>query len=464
MISILLCVAAFMFAYVAGRRSLVAGLVTVFAVGYFYGILRANVAESYSHFIFDAAVIGLYITQLAKRGNREEERAREMLKLWVGVLIAWPFILFLVPVQDYAVQLVGLRGNVFMVPFILLGSRLKGKDVKKLALAFAVLNLIAFGFACAEYVFGVERFFPQNQVTELIYKSVVDERYGNLDRSEALRIPSIFTGAHAYAGMMVTTFCFIFGAWGQKALSKPWRKNLLLAAMVATIIAIFMAAARSPVIILLALFICIVVSVRLKAQAWALLLTAAIGVGWLVSSEARFQRFLTLQDTDFIAERVHWSVNESFLDLAVEYPMGNGLGGGGTSMPYFLQGRVNAPLYYMESEYARIVLEQGVFGLCLWVAFIVWAFTRRTTRRTDEWFIGRRLLWVVCASFFATGMIGTGLLTSIPGTALLLVGLGWVAVRQPQPQQAEQSAPAQDAHAAGPGVVALEKIPAGQYV
>ncbi|MBC7930934.1 MAG: hypothetical protein H7Z38_10275 [Rubrivivax sp.] len=462
MISIILCVAAFIFAYVAGRRSLIAGLVTVFAVGYFYGIVRANVAESYSHFIFDAAVIGLYLTQLTKRGNREEERAREMLKLWVGVLIAWPFILFLVPVQDYAVQLVGLRGNVFMLPFILLGSRLRSEDVKKLALAFAALNLIAFGFACAEYIFGVERFFPQNQVTELIYKSVVDERYGNADRSEALRIPSIFTGAHAYAGMMVMTFCFIFGAWGQKVAGKPWRKNLLLASMVATITAIFMAAARSPVIILLALFVCVIVSVRLKAQAWALLLTAAIGVGWLVSSEMRFQRFLTLQDTDFITERVHWSVNESFLDLAVEYPMGNGLGGGGTSMPYFLRSQVKPPIFYMENEYARIALEQGVFGLCLWAAFIVWALTRRATRRMDEWFIGRRLVLVTCAAYFATGMIGTGMLTSIPGTALLLLGLGWVAVRQPQ--HAEQGATTQHAPATEPDGVALERIPARQYV
>lgn len=462
MTSLLLCIAAFVFSYLAARRSLVAGLVTVFVVGYFYGIMRANVVETFSHFVFDAAVIGLYLTQLSKRVNREEERAREMLKLWVGVLIAWPLILFLFPVQEYAVQVVGLRGNVFLLPFILLGSRLKDEDVKKLALAFAVLNLIAFGFACAEYVFGVERFFPRNQVTELIYKSVVDERYGNPDRSEALRIPSIFTGAHAYAGMMVMTFCFIFGAWAQKVAGITWRRNLLLASMIATITAIFMAAARSPVVILLALFVCIVFSIRLKAQAWALLLTAAIGIGWLVSSEARFQRFMTLQDTDYVTERVQGSVNEGFFDLAVEYPMGNGLGGGGTSMPYFLRSQVNPPTYYIENEYARIMLEQGIFGLCLWAVFIIWAITRRTARRTDEWFITKRLVWVICAVSFATGMIGTGMLTSIPGTALLLLGLGWIAVRQPQ--RAEQAARVQELSAARSEGVAIEAIPARQYV
>ena len=59
MLSVVLCLFAFMFAYAAGRRSLVAGLATVFTVGYFYGILRANVPEPSSHFIFDAAVVGL---------------------------------------------------------------------------------------------------------------------------------------------------------------------------------------------------------------------------------------------------------------------------------------------------------------------------------------------------------------------------------------------------------------------
>src|SRR5437588_7710938 len=179
MISLLFCVAAFAFAYVAGRRSLVVGLVVAFAVGYFYGILRANLPATGSHFIFDATVVGLYATQLLKRGSREERRRRQLLGIWVGVLIAWPFLLFFVPAQDYAVQLVGLRGNVFLLPFLLLGARLKDEDARRLALAIAVLNLVVFLFAFAEYVVGVERFYPQNRVTELVYMSTVDERFEN---------------------------------------------------------------------------------------------------------------------------------------------------------------------------------------------------------------------------------------------------------------------------------------------
>ena len=453
MVSIILCVAAFAFCYVAGRRSLVAGIITVFTVGYFYGILRANLPETFSHFIFDAAVVGLYVTQLLRTGNREEERRLRLLKLWVILLIAWPAFLFFIPVQDYVVQLVGLRGNAFLLPFILLGARLKAADLKKLALAFAILNVLAFAVAGAEYFLGIERFFPQNKVTELIYISAVDEDYTNPNRNQALRIPSTFTGAHAYAGMMVLTLPLLLGAWLQRGERKGWRRNLLAGAMALSVIGIFMAAVRSPVIILGAILLTVVTSARMRAHAWALMLLMALGVGWVVSSEERLQRFMTLKDVDFVGERIYWSVNDSFLELAVEYPMGNGLGGGGTSMPYFLQGRVVPPLFFMENEYARIVLEQGMLGLCLWVAFIAWALGRSTTHPDDEWLMGRRLFWVTCAMFFATGMIGKGLLTSIPGTALFLLGTGLIAVRQPrrveEPEPARTpSAPTNSAAAA----------------
>src|SRR6185436_19753513 len=81
------------------------------------------------------------------------------------------------------------------------------------------------------------------------------------------------------------------------------------------------------------------------------------------------------------------------------------------------------------NEYARIMLEQGLVGLFLWIAFIVWLFTRRGAGPADPWFIGRRLAWATCAAYFATGLIGTGLLTSVPQTCLLLLNAGWIAAR-----------------------------------
>lgn len=460
MVSIALCLLAFAFAYAAGKRSLFLGLATVFTVGYFYGILRANVPEPSSHFIFDAAVVGLYVTQFARRPAPGEHRSQQLLRLWVGVLIAWPVILFFVPVQSYPVQFVGLRGNVFLLPFLLLGGRLRDEEVNRLALWFGVLNLVAAAFAGAEFFLGVERFYPRNEVTDLIYRSVVDENFTNPDRIQALRIPATFTSAHAYAGTMVLTLAYLVGAWALKRERGRWERRFVYAAMAVSTVGVFAAAARSPVIILALMLVTVFVTVRLRAQAWAFLLVMLAGVGWVVSSEARLQRFMTLQDVEFVSERVSWSVNDSFVQLLTEYPLGNGLGGGGTSMPYFLASEVSPPSYYMENEYARIVLEQGVLGLCLWLAFIAWLFTRPHIRRSDPWYVGRRLTWVVCAAFFATGMIGKGLLTSIPGTALMLLGAGWIAVRRPR-WQTDAEAEGRDPSAASEG----EAAPlAGQYV
>ncbi|MET0626548.1 MAG: hypothetical protein ABW250_26675, partial [Pyrinomonadaceae bacterium] len=430
MLSVGLCLLAFAFSYAAGKRSLVAGLSVVFAVGYLYGILRANVPEPSSHFIFDAAVAGLYLTQLWRRPSGEERRSQQLLRLWVGLLVAWPVILFFVPVQSYPVQMVGLRGNVFLLPFLLLGGRLRDEEVYKLALWLGALNLLAAAFAGAEFFLGVERFYPRNEVTDLIYKSAVDDDFMNPERSTALRIPSTFTSAHAYAGMMVMSLAFLIGAWALPRERGRRERRLLYAAMAVSLVGVFAAAARSPVVILAAMLVTVFLSVRLRAHGWVFLLVMLAGVGWIVSSEARLQRFMTLQDVEFVGERVSWSVNDNFTQLLAEYPLGNGLGGGGTSMPYFLASEVSPPSTYMENEYARIVLEQGVLGLCLWVAFIGWLFTRRNIRRSDPWHVGRRLVWVACAAFFATGMIGKGLFTSIPGTALILLGAGWIAVRR----------------------------------
>lgn len=430
MTSFTLCLAALVFSFIAGRRSLIAGLVVVLAVGYAYGILRANVIETFSHFIFDAAVVGLFASQALKSAGGEDRRGGAVLKMWVGLLAAWPLILFFVPIQDYAVQFVGLRGNVFLLPFILLGARLRDEDVGNLAYALAVLNLTAFAFACAEYLFGVERFYPPSQVTELIYRSAVDENFLDPDRSTALRIPATFTSAHAFAGTLVLSLCYLIGAWFQKRHERNWRHTLLQGAIMASILGVFMAAARSPVIILALVIMTVLASARMRAQGWLLWAGILAGLGWVVSSAARLQRFLTLQDVEFVSNRISWSVNGGFFDLLVEYPLGNGLGGGGTSIPYFLQASVVAPTFYMENEYARIVLEQGAFGLCLWLTFLLWLFLRPEGARSAPWFLGRRLLRVVCAAFFFTGMIGVGLLTSIPGSALMLLSVGWIATRQ----------------------------------
>ena len=83
----------------------------------------------------------------------------------------------------------------------------------------------------------------------------------------------------------------------------------------------------------------------------------------------------------------------------------------------------------MESEYARILLEQGIIGLLLWIGFIAWFLTSSVVVDSGPWQAGRKLAWLCCVAYLSTGMIGLGMLTSIPQTVLMLLGLGWVAVR-----------------------------------
>jgi hypothetical protein len=427
MISTIICILAFVGCFIAGRQSLVAGLVSVLGIGYVYGITRANLPETSSHFIFDAAVLGLYLTQLPKRLSPAQRLKTRKLKLWVVFLMSWPAFLLLIPIQDIMVELVGLRGSIFLLPFLLIGSRLEEDEIYKIALWTAGFNLFAFGFACAEFIFGVKPFYPDNDVTKIIYSSRIDEA------NVLLRIPATFSSSHAYAGTMVLTIPWLVRAWVQK--DRPfWQRCLITAALFAALLGVFMAGARTHALVLLLLILVttvfMIISGRLKMVSiicWIILL---VGIGWLVSSESRLQRFASLQDTEYVVSRVAISVNKSLLDRAMEYPLGNGLGGGGTSLPYFLQGKVRNPVL-LESEYARILLEQGVPGLCLWIGFLFWVFTRRGVPSSNPEALGRRLAWFACAAYFITGATGIGLLTSIPQTCFLLLYTGWIVVRRP---------------------------------
>src|SRR5258705_11951548 len=116
-----LCIASLVLVFLFGRRSLGAGLVALLIVGYTYGVLRANLPTIASHFIFDFAVFGLYAAVFMTPSGRNPRYRTLSLQPWVAVLMGWPLLLFFVPRQDWAIQLVGLRGAVFFVPFLLIG-------------------------------------------------------------------------------------------------------------------------------------------------------------------------------------------------------------------------------------------------------------------------------------------------------------------------------------------------------
>jgi hypothetical protein len=422
MISIALCVLAFAVCFQAAKRALILGICAVLGVGYLYGVVRANLPDGFSHLFFDAAVLGLYAAQLWRPQPRWQAMRSEELRNWIFILMAWPVLLFFSLRQDPLIQVVGLRGNIFLLPFIILGARLTADDIYKLALWLSVLNLAAGVLAGIEFVVGVEPFFPKNAVTDIIYRSK------DLADYTAYRIPSSFSSAHAYAGTMVMTIAIIAGAWVLPHYGK-WQARLMGAALLMSMLGVFMSATRVNALILFALVMTTVFSGRIPGAYRFRYLIVLAAVGYVVAGEERLQRFTTLQDPEFLSERLVGSVNLTFFELAGKYPLGNGLGGGGTSVPHFLQARIRN-VVTMENEYARILLELGLPGLVMWGLFIGWIFTRSNIRRTDLLYFGRRLAYVACACCFAMGLLGVGLFTSVPATTLTFLLTGWFVVRE----------------------------------
>lgn len=443
MVALILCGLAFGVCFVAGRKSLVAGIAATLAVGYFYGILRANVLETLSHFIFDAGLLGLYLVQLTRMREDDRTRNRQLL-FWLIPLLGWPLLLLLVPMQDPMVRLVGLRAQIFFLPVVLLGARLDRDELYRVALWIGVLNLVAFGFGLAEFLFGVEHFYPRSPVTELIYRSN-DIFTGSV--IGAFRIPATFVNSSAYGGVMVVTMPLLLGAWLQR--KRTWHAPLLTAALGATVFGVFMAASRSHFMVLVVLVAVSSLSGRLGVVgrvAWLFMLG---GLGYLVAADDRLIARLLSISPESILGRLAVSMNHTFIDLLFRYPMGNGLGGGGSSMPYFLLPLVRNPIA-IENQYGAIVMEQGLPGLLLWWGFLAWVLTRPGLSRRDPWHLGQRLAWFACAAYFAQGLIGVGMLTSVPFTMVLLLNTGWLAAGKertvvtplgPPPQPVARRAP-----------------------
>ncbi len=421
---ILLCVAAFLAVFMAGRRSLVAGLSTVLGIGFFYGILRANFPDGASHFIFDAAAAALYATQLFRRQTATIARNSRPVLLWFTLLFAWPALMLFVPLQDALVQLVGLRGNMFLLPFLIFGARLRREEIARLAFSLAVLNLVVFAVTAVEYRIGIEPFFPRNANTEIIYRSA------DVGAEREYRIPSTFTGSHAYAGAMVMHAALSLRRVGhgrnhpapprahvvrqrrrhpgrlRRRLARAHRGSRRCGAR-----GLVLRKSRTP-------------SPRALSRH---LRRNRLSGSWPEGACSVSPRSMTPPPSPNASPKASTPLSGT---SSCAIPFGNGLGGGGTSLPYFLEDRVRDRVT-MENEYARILLEQGIIGLCLWVGFIVWFVTRRFSAARTSWQMGEHVAWAACIMYFGSAMIGTGLLTSIPQTALLLLLAGWVASRQP---------------------------------
>jgi hypothetical protein len=437
--SLIICLACFAVCFYCGRRAPWAGFLATMLVGYFYGIVRANLETSYAHFLYDFGAAGYYLALLISHKNPVQRYKLRRIVPWILVLAGWPLLLLLAPTQIFMVQLVGFRAQVFFLPFLAAGAMMESDDARKIAYGLAILNCIALAFALLEVQFGVPRFFPFNSVDQIIYRST-DVMIGGL---ATFRIPSIFENSAGYGGNMAASMPLLVGMLLQE---RPGlRRNLLYAAVAATVIGVFLSASRTSVVFLGAIALGFLTAGKLRQIpkfGWILL---GVFLVVMVGTSSRMQRFLSLEDTRYVKNRIHGSVNESFLQIAAEYPMGNGLGGGGTSMPYFLASQVRHPVQ-IENEYGRILLEEGLPGLALWLALFMWTITRPLPRKTEKWYTGRWLARVALACGFLIAPIGTGLLTSIPGTATVMFYIGWITapnvVRAKKPVQQPAAAPA----------------------
>ncbi|HXU19546.1 MAG TPA: hypothetical protein VN788_03070 [Verrucomicrobiae bacterium] len=283
------------------------------------------------------------------------------------------------------------------------------------------MNLIALGFATAEYFFTVPRFFPRNEVTSIIYAS------GDVAGYQYYRIPSTFSSAHAFAGAMVVSLPILLGCWTIP--NQTSRKRLLyLAGAFSGLLGVLMSATRVHFVIAAVLILIFVLTGNFGNKGRFAIIALLAVLGFFAANNARLGRFESLGNTEYVSERVTGSVNRTFWEVLEEYPIGNGLGGGGTSIPYFLQGLVRRPIA-MENEYGRILLELGIVGLLLWVVFIGWFIVGSNAFVQSPWRNGRRLAWACCCGYFVTGMIGLGMLTAIPQSISFLLMIGWVAAR-----------------------------------
>jgi hypothetical protein len=422
-IAFLICLVAFASVYIAGRKSPSAGVGLALGFGYMYGLIRANYPQPAAYFIFDSSLAGLYLAVLARRRTPFERRKMRQLAPWVLVMTAWPIVLALLPLQDSLIQLVGLRGQVFFLPFLLIGAMFDDRELRKLAHWLAVLNIIVFAFAVGEYFLGIGRFLPRNAATAIIY---ISKDVATSGTDYAYRIPATFVNPAGYGGVMVLSLPLLLGAWA-RAEEYTWNRVLFAISIGAAVLGVFMCASRSQAAMMMVLGLVVSLSFRVRVTAYLAWALIAAAVAWLVVTSPRLQRFTTLQDTSYVQLRLQGSVNEGFLEIAENYPLGNGLGGGGTSIPYFLHDRLVNQIV-IENEYARILAELGIPGLCMWITFIFWVFTRAAPRRSDPWFIGRRLAYVATLMFLGVGVIGLGLLTWVPGSAMLMFLIGWVAV------------------------------------
>ena len=416
---ILFFLVAFAGAFLATFLSLGTGFLAVIAVGYFSGVIRANYLGVFTTFMFDAAVLGLYLGFFLKKSLWARRVEAGLARPLILFLIAWPAFLCLVPVNHFLIQCVALRAAIWFLPVLLIAARLTTADLAVLARGLVVLNLVALAVGVYIYLYGVEVLYPVSAITQIIYNS---RDVGGMTKYH--RVPSSFLSAHAYGGTMLYTLPFLLDRLAGVTV-RLLDRCLALAGVVAATGGLLMCGARIPLVVSGFALVIAFVLTRFSLKL-GLVVAVLVGVGVVVArSDERLQRITTLEDSEYVSQRIAGSANEGFLELLIHYPFGAGMGSAvGTSIPFFLAHLAPEPIG-LENEYSRILVDQGWFGLGGWLAFLGWLYARPPPARPPApWGLGVVFMYSVTLACWATAFIGTGILTSIPGTFLLLTQMG----------------------------------------
>jgi hypothetical protein len=444
-------VIAFIAAFVSSRTSLGASIGVLLTVGYFSGIIRANFLHVLTTFMFDMAVFGVYVGVLFNRPDLVNKLKRSSLASWLFVLAIWPLIVAAIPVNDFLIQMLAFRSTVWLLPLMLLGTRLTEDDLTTMARVLVALNLCALVAGLICYFYGVRVLYPENAVTQIIYNSrdvsSATQHFANF------RIPSTFLSSAAYGGTMLASMPFIVNRLFNPR-TDPNEKLWMFAGLLAACMGIAMCGARSPVvagvIILLIVWVFSGFSIRVGIP----IILGFAAFLFLIFSNERFQRVTSLAEGSVVKNRIQGSRN--FFDFFFEYPLGAGMGSSvGTSVPFFLQSRAPRPIG-LETEYSRILIDQGWIGLILWIIFLFWLHVPwpqvKGSRSTFKF--GTIMIYAASLTTWATAIIGSGTLSAIPGSAMLLINMGIIVARReefsalrrmpvrrrpPSPQQSWQS-------------------------
>jgi hypothetical protein len=428
-VGLALCLLSFIASLMVARRSLGHGLGLVLAIGCVYGWLRAVLLDGFTHFTFDMALAGLYLSILP-RLKPIRGWGGSFVSIGTLLLIGWPLVVILISpflkAPHVFIQVAGLRNAILFAPLVLIGMALSREDLRQFSLWAEWCVVLVSCFTLAEWLFGLEIAYPLNEATLLIYVShdITGGYY---------RLPSSFVSSHVYGGTMIALLPLFLGRLEEQ----PRRRLLTAVACALVALGVFACGARLPVVLLGLIVGGMLLQLRHGIVASLFLIVMMVVVGYSVSQSERLRRFESLGDTEMVASRISQSVNMSFWEILSDHPMGRGLGSAaGTSVPFFLV-EYSKPPVGIENEFARLLLEEGLPGLLGWAGFVVLVLGRSAVglRRRSSRAVG---MWIFCAGTWVSGLIGVGILAAIPTTMLLMLYLGELSREAPRPSAARE--------------------------